>query len=90
MIWSVEEAIRKHESGEEPFRNARVYAADGTEIKYVVWMDTDTGEVETLRHDGTSFVFEGENTCPPTKTVARDRRTYPAPLTIVECEEVVQ
>jgi hypothetical protein len=74
MIWDVNQA--------EPWTPAKVYDANGNEITYVVWMDTDTGEVEQLRLDGESFAFS--NDC---SHVIRDRKTYPAPLRVVPITE---
>jgi hypothetical protein len=74
MIWDVNQA--------EPWTAAKVYDANGEEITYVVWMDTDTGEVVQLRHDGQSLVFY-----PNSLDIVQDRKTYPAPLRVVPITE---
>jgi hypothetical protein len=74
MIWDVNQA--------EPWTAAKVYDANGEEITYVVWMDTDTGEVVQLRHDGQSLVFY-----PHSLDIVQDRKTYPAPLRVVPITE---
>ena len=74
MIWDVNQA--------EPWEPAKVYDANGEEITYVVWMDTDTGEVVQLRHDRQSLVFY-----PDSLDIVQDRKTYPAPLRVVPITE---
>lgn len=61
---------------------ARVYDADGNEILHIIWMDTDTGEVVQLRHDGKGFVPNEDRS-----DIIHDRRTYPAPLRVVPITE---
>jgi hypothetical protein len=74
MIWDVNQA--------EPWTAAKVYDANGEEITYVVWMDTDTGEVVQIKHDGKSLVFNADRS-----NVVLDRKTYPAPLRVVPITE---
>jgi hypothetical protein len=74
MIWDVNQA--------EPWEPAKVYDANGEEITYVVWMDTDTGEVVQIKHDGKSLVFNADRS-----DVVLDRKTYPAPLRVVPITE---
>jgi hypothetical protein len=74
MIWDVNQA--------EPWTAAKVYDANGEEITYVVWMDTDTGEVVQLRHNGQSLVFY-----PDSSNIVQDRKSYPAPLRVVPITE---
>ena len=76
MIWDVNQV--------EPWTAAKVYDANGEEITYVVWMDTDTGEVVQLKHDGESLVFNGDRS-----NIVQDRKTYPAPLRVVPITEPV-
>ena len=59
-----------------------MYDANGEEITYVVWMDTDTGEVVQIKHDGKSLVFNADRS-----DVVLDRKTYPAPLRVVPITE---
>ena len=73
MIWHVNQA--------EPWKPGRVFDANGEEIKFVIWMDTESGEVVQLRNDGqVPLLNDGRS------DVLRDRKTYPAPLTVVEME----
>jgi hypothetical protein len=74
MIWDVNQA--------EPWEPAKVYDANGEEITYVVWMDTDTGEVVQLKHDGESLVFNGDRS-----DIVRQLKFYPAPLRVVPITE---
>ena len=74
MIWDVNQA--------EPWTAAKVCDANGEEITYVVWMDTDTGEVVQIKHDGKSLVFNADRS-----DVVLDRKTYPAPLRVVPITE---
>jgi len=74
MIWDVNQS--------EPWTAAKVYDANGEEITYVVWLDTDTGQVVQLRHDGQSLVFY-----PYSLDIVQDRKTYPAPLRVVPITE---
>jgi hypothetical protein len=73
MIWDVNQA--------EPWKPGRVFDANGEEIKFVIWMDTESGEVVQLRNDGQVPLLN--DVC---SDVLRDRKTYPAPLTVVEME----
>lgn len=73
MIWDVNQA--------EPWKPGRVFDANGEEIKFVIWMDTESGEVVQLRNDGQVPLLNHDRS-----DVLRDRKTYPAPLTVVEME----
>jgi hypothetical protein len=73
MIWDVNQA--------EPWKPGRVFDANGEEIKFVIWMDTESGEVVQLRNDGQVPLLNDYRS-----DVPRDRKTYPAPLTVVEME----
>ena len=73
MIWDVNQA--------EPWKPGRVFDANGQEIKFVVWMDTESGEVVQLRNDGHVPLLNDDRS-----DVLRDSKTYPAPLTVVEME----
>jgi len=53
-----------------------VFDAEGVEVKYCVACDTVTGEVETLLHEGESFVSQANG-----KSAERVRGHRPAPLT---------
>ena len=75
MIWDVNQA--------EPWKPGKVFDANGEEIKFVVWMDTESGEVVQLRNDGRVPLLNNDRS-----DVLRDRKTYPAPLTVVEMEPV--
>ena len=52
----------------------KVYDANGVELKYLVWCDTETGKVRELakKEDG-EFVFDDEG-------IRIVEKTYPAPL----------
>lgn len=59
----------------ETTRPCRLYDADGREIMYAVWADTETGKaIQYARKDG-QFVVEG-------KEVVRETRHHPAPLRV--------
>ena len=73
MIWDVNQP--------EPWKPAKVFDANGEEIKFVVWMDTESGEVVQLRTDGEVPLLNDDRS-----DVLRDRKTYPAPLTVAEME----
>lgn len=73
MIWDVNQA--------EPWKPGRVFDANGEEIKFVIWMDTESGEVVQLRNDGQVPLLNDDRS-----DVLRDRKTHPAPLTVVEME----
>ena len=76
MIWSANQP--------EPWKPARVYDAHGIEIIYVIWMDTDTGEVEQIAVDRRGrFVFDEDK-----QELETIRSFYPAPLKVVEVQEV--
>jgi hypothetical protein len=74
MIWDVNQA--------EPWEPGKVYDANGEEITYVVGMDTDTGEVVQIKHDGKSLVFNADRS-----DVVLEGKKYPAPLRVVPITE---
>jgi len=59
---------------EKPFT---VFDADGVEVKFCVACETETGYVETLLHDGESFITQLDG-----KGLERFRGRRPAPLAI--------
>lgn len=59
-------AVRTHAPG-------RLFDADGREILYAVWADTETGVVHQYVRDGESFRIENNE-------VVKVSKTYPAPL----------
>ncbi len=75
MIWSVHQL--------EPWKPARVYDAHGIEITHVIWMDTETGEVEQLAVDRTGRFISTEDK----KDLETVRSFRPAPLKVVEMAE---
>jgi len=54
-----------------------VFDADGVEVKYCISCDTETGQVESLLHDGKSFVLEDNE-----QSVKRVSEFRPAPLSV--------
>ena len=53
----------------------RLYDADGREVLYAIWADTDTGEaIQYVRRDG-KFVIENDE-------VVKEKKTHPAPLRV--------
>ena len=53
----------------------RLFDADGREVLYAIWADTDTGEaIQYVRRDG-KFVIENDE-------VVKETRQHPAPLRV--------
>lgn len=50
-----------------------LFDANGGEILYAIWADTETGEVQQYVKDGESFRIENNE-------VVKVSKTYPAPL----------
>ncbi len=59
----------------------RVFDAKNEEILWVVFCDTETGDVERLQHDGQSFVVNAEG-----DAINRVTENRPAPLRVEWCE----
>ena len=78
MIWDVNQP--------EPWKPGKVFDANGEEIEGVVWMDTDTGEVERLQFQLNGFVALNDEDYPLSGPMIV-RGFHPAPLTVVEIEE---
>lgn len=86
MIWCVHEATRRAEASGVQEKDAKVFDATGAEILGIVWMDTETGEVERLQFapDGTIVCnYAGRANLGPVTV----RGFHPAPLSVVEIEE---
>lgn len=58
--------------------SGQLYDANGVEILYAVWADTETGEVVALVKDATGYVWTDDK-----RDVKRERKTHPAPLRFV-------
>ncbi len=53
----------------------RLFDAEGREVLYAIWADTDTGEaIQYVRKDG-KFVIENNE-------VVKETKTHPAPLRV--------
>jgi hypothetical protein len=76
MIWDAEHDWK-------PNMPARVFDADGNEIRDIVRMATETGSVVTLRRDETGT---GYLPTPDGHAIFREWRHHPAPLTVVMME----
>lgn len=83
MIWCVEEEMRKYETTGVWCKPAKVFDATGAEIAAVVWMDTETGEVERLQLGPDGLVVLKDDR----SDVERVRGFHPAPLLVVEIEQ---
>jgi hypothetical protein len=59
----------------------RVFDANGVELKYVLWCDTETGEAERYVRDEGGFVIVHEGNYGGMSYVKTERVHYPAPLT---------
>lgn len=77
MIWDV----RTDFTNGQP---AKLLDANGAEIKYARWFDTQTGVAVTLRRNpaDTAFVICGDG-----MSVIEDTKTYPAPLRVVPIQQ---
>ena len=58
-------------------KRCEVFDACGFEVKYCIFCDTETGEVEILLHDGEKFVVEDCG-----QSVKRVSEFRPAPLRV--------
>ena len=58
----------------------RVFDANGVELKYAVWADTDTGEAVHYVRDETGFVLTTDEAYGE-RCVKTEWRQHPAPLT---------
>ena len=63
----------------------RVFDANGVELKYAVWADTETGEAVHLTGEIGGFVFSVRDDGQP--GVATEWRQHPAPLRMVPIDE---
>ena len=61
-------------------RPCEVRDSDGQPIPYVVWCDTETGDVESYARDTNGWVITREG------LVSRVKSTHPAPLQIIFAE----
>ena len=59
----------------ETSRPCRLYDAEGREIMYALWADTETGETIQYARKDDRFVVEGME-------VVKEKKTHPAPLRV--------
>ena len=65
----------------------RLYDANGVQIHYAVWADTDTGEVVVLCRDSDGRI-EPATDDSGRETVKKEWQQHPAPLRLVPMEAV--
>jgi hypothetical protein len=61
----------------------QVFDANGVELKYAIWADTETGEAEHYVRDETGFVIVHPGGYIGESYVKTEKRQHPAPLRFV-------